>query len=149
MNYGTFEKINIFLRERLRKKAGRKKTSSLVYLDFLSIKGDVNLEDKGTDGIKKEKGEKHHVVVDVLGLILFCVITVANLTDVHPGKGFLSDLENLPKLEKVLVDKGYQEMNGNYGNFNVEVSSKKPEQVGFVSVHKRWVVERPFAWFSR
>ena len=40
-------------------------------------------------------------------------------------------------------------MNGNYDNFNVEVSSKKPEQIGFIPIHKRWVVERTFAWLSR
>ena len=40
-------------------------------------------------------------------------------------------------------------MNGNYDNFNVEVSSKKPEQVGFIPIQKRWVVERTFAWLSR
>ena len=32
-------------------------------------------------------------------------------------------------------------MNGDYDNFNVEVS--------FVPIHKRWVVERTFAWLSR
>ena len=40
-------------------------------------------------------------------------------------------------------------MNGDYDNFNVDVSSKKTEQVGFVPIHKRWVVERTFAWLKR
>jgi len=43
----------------------------------------------------------------------------------------------LPRLEKVLVDKPYQRMGGNYDNFNAEVSSKKPEQVGFIPINKR------------
>jgi len=148
-NEGTFEKINAFLRERVREKAGRKKTPSLVCIDSQSVKGDVNLEDKGTDGNKKVKGRKRHIVVDVLGLLLFCTITAANISDIHPGRSFISDLANLPRLEKVLVDKAYQGMDGNYDNFNVEVSSKKPEQVGFIPIHKRWVVERTFAWLSR
>ena len=97
----------------------------------------MNLEDKGIDGNKKVKGRKRHIVVDVLGLLLFCSITAANVSDIHPGKGFISDLKNLPRLEKVLVDKAYQGMNGDYDNFNVEVSSKKTEQVGFVPIHKR------------
>ena len=148
-NEGVFEKINNFLRERVREKAGRNKTPSLVCIDSQSVKGDVNLEDKGTDGNKKVKGRKRHVVVDVLGLLLFCTITAANISDIHPGKGFLSGLASLPRLEKILVDKGYQGMGGDYDNFNVEVSSKKPEQVGFIPIHKRWVVERTFAWLSR
>ena len=109
----------------MREKVGRKKTPSLVCIDSQSVKGDVNIEDKGIDGNKKVKGRKRHIVVDVLGLILFCTITAANISDIHPGKGFLSDLGALPRLEKVLVDKGYQGMNGSYDNFNVEVSSKK------------------------
>ena len=65
-NEGVFEKINDFLRERVREKAGRKKTPSLVCIDSQSVKGDVNLEEKGIDGNKKVKGRKRHIVVDVL-----------------------------------------------------------------------------------
>ena len=136
-NEGVFEKINDFLRERVREKEGRKKTPSLVCIDSKSVKGDINLEAKGIDGNKKVKGRKRHIVVDVVGLLLFCAITAANVSDVHPGKYFISDLRRLPRLENVLVDKWYQGMNGNYDNFNVEVSSKKPEQVGFIPIHKR------------
>ena len=92
-NEGTFEKINDFLRERLREKAGRKKTPSLVCIDSQSVTGDVNLEDKGIDGNKKVKARKRHIVVDVLGLILFCSITAANISDIHPGKFFFLTLK--------------------------------------------------------
>ena len=107
-NEGVFEKINDFLRERVREKASRNKTPSLVCIDSKSVKGDVNIEAKGIDGNKKVKGRKRHIVVDVLGLLLFCTITAANISDVHPGKDFISDLRSLPRLEKVLVDKRYQ-----------------------------------------
>ena len=85
----------------------------------------------------------------MLGFLLFCTIRAANVSDIHPVKGFLSDLESLPRLEKVLVDKAYQGINSDYDNFNVEINSKKPEQVSFIPIHKRWVVERTFAWLSR
>ena len=52
-NEGVFEKINDFLRERVREKEGRKKTPSLVCIDSQSVKGDVNLEEKGIDENKK------------------------------------------------------------------------------------------------
>ena len=126
-NEGVFEKIISFLRERVREKAGRKKTPSLVCIDSQSVKGDINLEAKGIDGNKKVKGRKRHIVVDVLGLLLFCAITAANVSDVHPGKEFISDLRSLPRLKKVLVNKLHQGTNGYYDNFNIEVSSKKPE----------------------
>ena len=70
-NKGVFEKINDFLRERVREKSGEKKTPSLVCIDSQSVKGDVNLKDKGIDGNKKVKGRKRPIVVDVLGLFLF------------------------------------------------------------------------------
>ena len=129
-------------------KASRK-TRRITISGTPSVKGDVNLEDKGIDGNKKVKGRKRHIVVDVLGLILFCSITAVNISDIHPGKDFISNLKSLPSLEKVLVDKAYQGMNGNYDKFNIEVSSKNPEQVGFIPIHKRWLVERTFAWLSR
>lgn len=65
----------------------------------------MDLEDKEIDGNKKVKGRKRHIIVDVLGLIFFCSITAANVSDIHPGKDFLSELGSLPRLEKVLVDK--------------------------------------------
>ena len=54
-----------------------------------------------------------------------------------------------PRLQKVLVDTAYQGVAGEYSGFKIEVSSKKPDQEGFVPVHKRWVVERTFAWLKR
>ena len=148
-NRGIFEKINNTLRVMVRQKVNRKESPSLVCIDSQSVKGDVNIEDSGIDGNKKVKGRKRHLAVDVLGLILFCTITAANVADIHPGRSFVSKLKNLPNLKKVLVDSAYQGLNGNHGKFDVEVSSKKPEQVGFVPLHKRWVVERTFAWLSR
>ena len=82
-NEGVFEKINDFLRERVREKSGRKKTPSLVCNDSQSIKGGLNLEGKGVDGNKKVKGRKYHIVVDVVGFILFCVVTAVNISDIH------------------------------------------------------------------
>ena len=49
------------------------------------------------------------------------------------------------RLEKILVDGAYQGIAGKHENFTVEVSSKKPDQEGFVPLHKRWAVERTFA----
>ena len=43
----------------------------------------------------------------------------------------------------------YQGISGDHGDFTVDMSSKKPEQKGFVPIHKRWVVERTFAWLKR
>ena len=81
--------------------------------------------------------------------VLFCAVTSANISDTHPGRDFISNLKTLPRLEKVLVDQAYQEIDGDYDHFNIEVTSRKQDQLGFVPLHKRWVVERTFAWLNR
>ena len=88
-------------------------------------------------------------MTDILGLILFCTITAANVADVHPGREFIPKLQMLPRLEKVLADKAYQGIQGEHDNITVELTSKKPEQEGFVPIRKRWVVERSFSWLKR
>ena len=86
---------------------------------------------------KKINGRKRHLVTDVLGLILFRTVTAANVADIHPGRGFIEQLKSQTRLEKVLVDSGYQGLAGKHGNFVFEVSSKKEGQTGFVALHKR------------
>ena len=145
----SFEKINSYLNINIRIKEGRDPKPSLLCIDSQSVDGDVNLDQKGIDGNKKVKGRKRHIVTDVLGLIFFCMITAANVSDIHPGREFVSQLSENKRLKKVLVDGAYQGISGDHGNFTVDISSKKPEQKGFVPIHKRWVVERTFAWLKR
>ena len=144
-----FEKISLHLNIQIRLKVGRDPNPSLFCIDSQSVEGDINLDQKGVDRNKKVKGRKRHVVVDVLGLIFFCLIIAANVSDIHPGREFVTQVSSNKRLEKVLVDGAYQGIPGNYGAFTVEVSSKRPEQVGFIPIHKRWVVERTFAWLKR
>jgi putative transposase len=144
-----FEKINAHLNNKIRLSHGRDTNPSLFCIDSQSVHGDVNLDQKGTDGHKKVKGRKRHIVTDVLGLIFFCIITAANVSDIHPGREFINQMSENDRLEKVLVDSAYQGIAGEYGKFKVEVSGKKPDQEGFIPIHKRWVVERTFAWLKR
>ena len=84
----------------MRVKVGRKENHSLVCIDYQSVDGDVNLDYKGVDGNKKTKGRKRHIVTDILGLILLCTVSAANLSDIHPAKDFVKKLEDEPRLEK-------------------------------------------------
>lgn len=144
-----FEKINSALNRKVRVQSGRDENPSLLCIDSQSVQGDVNLDEKGIDGHKKVKGRKRHIVTDVLGLIIFCAITAANVSDIHPGREFVQKMKDMYRLQKVLVDSAYQGIAGNYGSFKVEVSGKLPQQEGFIPIHKRWVVERTFAWLKR
>ena len=122
-----FEKINSYLNIQIRLKDNRDPKPSLFCIDSQSIEGDVNLDQKGTDGNKKIKGRKRHIVTDVLGLIFFCTITAANVSDIHPGREFITQMSLNERLEKILVDGAYQGIAGKHERFTVEVSSKKPD----------------------
>lgn len=59
------------------------------------------------------KGRKRHIVVDVLGLVLGCYVTAANVADVKAAPGVLVwVIEMYGRIVKVLADKGYR---GNLG----------------------------------
>ena len=83
-------------------------------IDSQSVDGDVNLDQKGIDGNKKVKGRKRHIVTDVLGLIFFCIITAANVSDIHPGREFITQMSLNERLEKILVDGAYQGIAGKH-----------------------------------
>ncbi len=144
-----FEKMNATLVTLTRTMNGRNPMPSLVCIDSQSIKGDVHCEDKGIDGNKKILGRKRHIITDVLGLILFCTVTAANIADITIGRELVKKIETIDTVKKILVDKGYQGLHSEKETISVEITSKDPDIKGFVPVFKRWVVERSFAWISR
>ena len=52
----------------VRWKDGRDPKPSLFCIDSQSVEGDEGLDQKGTDGNKKVKGRKRHIITGVLGL---------------------------------------------------------------------------------
>lgn len=146
---GVFKLISHVLTIMLRVSAGRNIDPSLACIDSQSVKGDVNLEQKGIDGNKKVNGRKRHIMTDVMGLILGCIVTPANEHDLEPGKRLLEKAAFTSDLVKVLVDQAYKKLELPNKNIKVEIASKPPSSKGFVPIHKRWVVERTFAWLAR
>jgi len=86
---GGGEQINDVLVRQVRQAAGRNAQPSLVIIDSSPL----NLDKKGggtrLDGNKFVKGRKRHIVVDVLGLVLGCYVTAANVADVKAAPGVL------------------------------------------------------------
>lgn len=97
------------------------------------------------------KGRKRHIVVDVLGLILVCHVTAANVADVKAAPAILVwVLELYDRLAKILVDQGYrgdlaERIEQVYG-CPVEVIERQSE--GFQVQPKRWIVERTWTWLE-
>jgi transposase len=104
------------------------------------------------------KGRKRHIVVDVLGLVLGCYVSAANVSDVKAAPGVLVwVLQMYQRIVKVLADKGYR---GNLGELiqqffgqegrqvEVEISQRAEDAKGFQVEPKRWIVERTWTWLE-
>ncbi len=139
--------------EAVRFATGREETPSLASIDSQSQTAEPGVEERGLDGNKKVNGRKRHIGVDCLGLLLVCVCTSANTSDVVGGEVLarrLNDKEELPRLEKILGDNAYQSVGRNLATpVSVEASERRLGTKGFVPEAFRWAVERTFAWLNR
>jgi len=147
------EHINNMLREHVRMKMGKKPTPSAVIADSQSIKTTRRGGIRGIDGNKKINGRKRHVIVDTLGFVLTVVVHAANI---HDSKGvelvFRRMKESFVGLKVVFADGGYRGQliewaNSTFG-YIIKIVMRTDQQPGFKVVHKRWIIERTFAWFE-
>lgn len=150
---GRWRKLNKQLRRKIRKELGRNEEPSAGCADSQSVKAGSFLGN-GYDGAKSTNGSKRHLLVDTLGLILAVVVSPANLGE---RKGLVRLLQRarhqLPRLHHIWLDKGYR--GSSFAKrmllaFAVvlEIVSSPKETKGFVLQHRRWVVERTFAWLG-
>ena len=144
---GIFLLINSVLTIMVRAKSGRAPDPSLLCIDSQSVKGDVNIDEKGIDGHKMVNGRKRHILTDVLGIVICCLVTSANTSDTSAGN-HLIERAPLSTVKKILGDQAYKKLVLPEGT-ELEISSRPPSARGFVPVKIRWIVERTFAWLSR
>lgn len=154
---GTWEVLVTALRIRNREKAGRDPEPHSAYIDSQSTKTAHGGEECGFDGAKKVQGRKRHILVDSLGLLIFVVVTAANVEDAKGAEAIFTEVRgrDIPRLRIVWGDGKYH----NYALYDwlsrhrrpyvVAVVSRPPDSEGWVKLPKRWVVERTFAWLGR
>jgi len=154
---GTWQKIINALRPQLRSRAGREASPRVACIDSQSVKTAQGGEAVGTDGGKKVRGRKRHIVVDTLGLLLAVVVTAANVDDAQAAQQLFAQLpgKDWPRLEVVQADNKYHSaaldrwLRVHHRPYWVMVVSRPPGERRFIPLKSRWVVERTFAWLGR
>ena len=102
------------------------------------------------------KGNKRHILVDTVGLLLHAVVHPADIQDRDGGVLLLSTLFGMyPFLKKLFADAGYQGPQFAMAvaqilpELAVEIVKRSDQASGFVVLPMRWVVERTLAWLNR
>lgn len=150
----VFDKILDKLRSKVRINKGQQARATLGIMDSQSVRWGNNRSFKSYDGNKKVKGIKRHVVVDKNGFLLAVMVTVAHI---HDSKAVLLLMrvlqESFHSIRTIIADGGYcgniiNDVKQKFGYLLQIVMRKSKSNNDFKPVHKRWIVERTFAWFD-
>lgn len=150
----VFDRILDKLRSKVRVGNGQDARATLGIMDSQSVRWGNNRSFKGYDGNKKIKGIKRHVVVDKNGFLLAIMVTVAHIHDSKAALMLMRLLQDsYHSIRVILADGGYcgsviSEIKQKFGYWLQVVLRKENKTTAFEPVHKRWIVERTFAWFD-
>jgi transposase len=105
---------------------------------------------RGYDAAEKAKGRKRHLVVDTLGLLIAVLVGPADVQDYTAAREVLQRAKaRFPRLKLLWADGSYAnaylpERSVIALNFVLAIVLRPLQAVGFVVLHRRWVVERTF-----
>lgn len=144
------------LRDRARLTECRRAAPSAGGIDSASVKAaeTVGAGSRGFDAGKKINGRKRHIAVDTVGLLICVLVTGADVQDRTAARHLLARLKfHCPTIRHVWADSGYTGALIGWARslfgVTIEIVAKLAGQVGFVVLHRRWVVERSLAWINQ
>lgn len=153
---GLPERLAGRLRGRIRAALGRGELPTAACIDSQTVRAaeTVSAGACGYDAGKKTKGQKRHIAVDTLGLLLTVIVTAASVQDRDGAHPLLARLrEKFSAVTLVWADGGYGGRLGVWANsvlsLTVSIVKRTDDVQGFVVLPRRWVVERSFAWLTR
>ena len=142
------------LRSKARINQGQEGRPTLGIMDSQSVRWGNNRSLKSYDGNKKVKGIKRHIVVDKNGFLLAVMVTVAHIHDSQAVVWLMRVLQDsYASIKAVVADGGYrgeiiETVKVRFGYILQVVMRTKEQSQSFKPIHKRWIVERTFAWFD-
>ena len=149
-----WQRLHDRLRAEVRRTAGRHKHPTAGCLDSQSVKTTQVPGVRGFDAAKNIKGRKRHLLVDTRGLLMSIVVTAASVQERDGARMVFARINGSgKKLRRVWVDGGYRGSSlatwvTTRFRFVLQVVLRGEEQLGFVVLPRRWVVERTFAWLN-
>ena len=154
---GTWERVHNALRGKVREADGRQPGPTAAILDSQTVKIGDQGGVRGYDAGKKTAGRKRHILVDVLGLLLGVYVGSADEQDRDGAKTLLGRFISwYGRLAKIWADAGYAGALVAWvkalrprGHLHLDIVRRPDDAKGFQVLHRRWIVERTFAWFVK
>lgn len=152
---GTWRRLTDALRSRVRTEQHPEASSdpATARIDSQSVKSAGQGAEVGIDGGKRVKGRKRSIGVDSLGLLLAVGVTAANVDDARAIVPVLAELPD--SVRHVYADSKYHNyklygyIGGTKAKYELCIVSRPQGAKGWVTLPRRWVVERTFAWLGR
>lgn len=156
MNDERFDNILDSLRTKARLQLNQNAKPSLGIIDSQTVRWGNNRALNGYDGNKKIKGIKRHVVVDKNGFLIAVMVTVACFHDSTCVMQLLRVLkDSYHNIKTIIADGGYRGeviksvLNKYKILLKIVLRPKEKDKANdFQPIHKRWIIERTFAWFE-
>jgi putative transposase len=148
---GVYEVVLNELNLQQRKTAKRRPAVTACIIDSQSVKTTMACQERGYDAGKKTKGHKRHLAVDTQGNLLALCVHSASVQDRDGAVSLLAQAQHaFSSIRAAFADGGYsgklvdlvKELLG------IKLKIVKKEPGAFKVLHKRWIVERTFAWIN-